>query len=167
MNSRLVACGVILALGISSGLLPAQCGGGGGSGGAHDHGGSSRSGDASQRDRIIQALLSEKESRQALMEAILSDPSFLREVLGRVLELPEWRALAAERLGFVPANADPAQAQSPALQPPTQTTAPDGRNATTTPAPRKTIYRCPMHPEVTSDQPGKCWKCGMTLERVS
>ena len=26
-----------------------------------------------------------------------------------------------------------------------------------------TIYTCPMHPEVVSDQPGKCPKCGMTL----
>jgi hypothetical protein len=24
-------------------------------------------------------------------------------------------------------------------------------------------YYCPMHPEVTSDQPGKCPKCGMDL----
>jgi mono/diheme cytochrome c family protein len=27
----------------------------------------------------------------------------------------------------------------------------------------KVIYTCPMHPEVTSDQPGKCPQCGMTL----
>ena len=24
-------------------------------------------------------------------------------------------------------------------------------------------YQCPMHPEVTSDKPGKCPKCGMAL----
>ncbi len=24
-------------------------------------------------------------------------------------------------------------------------------------------YTCPMHPEVTSDQPGECPKCGMAL----
>ena len=25
------------------------------------------------------------------------------------------------------------------------------------------VYSCPMHPEVASDKPGKCPKCGMTL----
>jgi hypothetical protein len=27
-------------------------------------------------------------------------------------------------------------------------------------------YTCPMHPEVISDKPGKCPKCGMTLVKV-
>ena len=27
-------------------------------------------------------------------------------------------------------------------------------------------YTCPMHPEVISDQPGKCPKCGMNLVLV-
>jgi len=27
------------------------------------------------------------------------------------------------------------------------------------------IYTCSMHPEVQSDKPGKCPKCGMTLEK--
>jgi hypothetical protein len=26
-------------------------------------------------------------------------------------------------------------------------------------------YTCPMHPEIKSDKPGKCPKCGMTLEK--
>lgn len=31
----------------------------------------------------------------------------------------------------------------------------------------KGVYSCPMHPEVTSDKPGECPKCGMTLEKKS
>jgi len=31
----------------------------------------------------------------------------------------------------------------------------------------KAIYVCPMHPEETSDKPGKCPKCGMDLELKS
>ena len=29
----------------------------------------------------------------------------------------------------------------------------------------KVVYSCPMHPEVTSDNPGMCPKCGMKLEK--
>ena len=29
----------------------------------------------------------------------------------------------------------------------------------------KEVYTCPMHPEVKSDKPGKCPKCGMKLEK--
>ena len=29
--------------------------------------------------------------------------------------------------------------------------------------PKATVYTCSMHPEVTSDKPGKCPKCGMDL----
>ena len=34
-------------------------------------------------------------------------------------------------------------------------------------AAQRTLYRCPMHPGYTSDQPGNCPICGMTLERVA
>ena len=27
----------------------------------------------------------------------------------------------------------------------------------------KVVYTCTMHPEISSDKPGKCPKCGMTL----
>ncbi|MGQ9879505.1 MAG: heavy metal-binding domain-containing protein [Armatimonadota bacterium] len=30
----------------------------------------------------------------------------------------------------------------------------------------KAYYTCSMHPEVRSDKPGDCPKCGMTLEKV-
>src|SRR5512140_2739034 len=35
------------------------------------------------------------------------------------------------------------------------------------PAPGKTIYTCPMHPEVQQDHPGACPKCGMALEPMT
>ncbi len=37
-------------------------------------------------------------------------------------------------------------------------------NSTPDKAPGKTIYTCPMHPEVQQDHPGDCPKCGMALE---
>ena len=35
------------------------------------------------------------------------------------------------------------------------------------PAGAKDSYTCPMHPEVTSDKPGKCPQCGMDLQKKS
>lgn len=34
------------------------------------------------------------------------------------------------------------------------------------PAPKGTMYTCPMHPEILQDHPGDCPKCGMALEPV-
>jgi len=31
---------------------------------------------------------------------------------------------------------------------------------------KKSIYRCPMDSDVTSDKPGNCPKCGMEMEKV-
>jgi len=45
-----------------------------------------------------------------------------------------------------------------------------GRTAGSSAAARRTsnavLYRCPMHPSYTSDKPGECPICGMSLERV-
>ena len=49
--------------------------------------------------------------------------------------------------------------QAPAAGAPASSSAPPA-----IPAGGKTIYTCPMHPEVISDKPGKCPKCGMNLE---
>ncbi|NKF32258.1 YHS domain-containing protein, partial [Pseudomonas sp. BGM005] len=40
----------------------------------------------------------------------------------------------------------------------------DGNRPAAKPAPKGTLYTCPMHPEVISDRPGDCPKCGMALE---
>ncbi len=40
----------------------------------------------------------------------------------------------------------------------------DGSKPQPKPAPKGTQYTCPMHPEVISDHPGDCPKCGMALE---
>lgn len=57
-----------------------------------------------------------------------------------------------------------AQPSTPTAAPqsgsPTPEKAPDAGAPT---KPGATLYTCPMHPEVISDKPGKCPKCGMTL----
>ncbi len=40
----------------------------------------------------------------------------------------------------------------------------DGNRPAPKPMPKGTLYTCPMHPEVISDHPGDCPKCGMALE---
>lgn len=32
-------------------------------------------------------------------------------------------------------------------------------------APAKAVYTCPMHPDVTSEKPGACTQCGMTMQK--
>ncbi len=40
----------------------------------------------------------------------------------------------------------------------------DKKSSTTEqPKTEKAVYTCPMHPEITSDKPGQCPKCGMDL----
>ena len=34
-------------------------------------------------------------------------------------------------------------------------------------AKKEVVYRCPMHPEETSDKPGKCSRCGAELVAVA
>jgi|GEM_PF-1569545 len=43
--------------------------------------------------------------------------------------------------------------------------APHEANATEPASQPAEVYTCPMHPEVQSDKPGKCPKCGMKLKK--
>ena len=47
--------------------------------------------------------------------------------------------------------------------PRTTSAPPAGVGTTATTPAAATVYTCPMHPEVTSDRPGKCPKCRMNL----
>ena len=60
-----------------------------------------------------------------------------------------------------------AACQKPA-QPDAQTvaSAPSPAMSPAAPNPVAGKYTCPMHPEVVSDQPGRCPKCGMDLVPV-
>jgi Heavy metal binding domain len=74
---------------------------------------------------------------------------------------------------------NPAAAESPSFSVGTLTSPTQQMSATPSPAPAEkadtppdagkavdqhtALYTCPMHPEVISDKPGKCPKCGMTL----
>jgi len=69
--------------------------------------------------------------------------------------------VAATMLGLVVAGCtrDPVSstAASSAAAP-----ASEGANGQT----KAAVYKCPMHPNMTSNKPGKCPECGMNLEKV-
>ena len=67
-----------------------------------------------------------------------------------------WLALVAAGCTRDPGSTAPASA-TPSAAPAPQ--APTGQA-------KATVYKCPMHPDVTSDKPGKCSVCGMNLEKV-
>lgn len=158
MRSGWLKCLLVIGLVMSPRLAGAQCSMGGTSGGGHDHGAATAASSGKSSDKktrqAIQKLLADPGARVLLMEAVLADPPLVRGLLDRITAVPEFRALAVERLAGAGAGAT-------------------GKDTTSVGKPAQTrqmeaaLYRCPMHPEVTSRTPGTCPKCGMALERAS
>jgi hypothetical protein len=63
----------------------------------------------------------------------------------------------------LPPQDDPSNPDAPesAWHPPPSSQA--SERAAPSPATAAAAYTCPMHPEVISDRPGRCPKCGMAL----
>jgi hypothetical protein len=149
LAGTLAMMGVLVALTAAPRPAPAQCGMmGGGSG--HDHSGSESAAKAPAADKklrqSIDRLLSDERGRELLAQALLDDRAFMQTFIARLLVIPEWNALAAERLA--PSAPDRTAAGRPEATP-------------------TALYACPMHAEVTSATPGDCPKCGMKLERAA
>lgn len=149
---------MVLLIGLAIGSprwASAQCGdmsGHAGSAGASGHGGEHAAavGDVDEKSmEKARKLLKERKTRSALVEAILEDASFARMLLVRLLDDPEYRAWLEERLDV-------------------ELGSPGGPNTVgeSRPARPSPAYRCPMHPDATSDRAGRCPECGMDLERV-
>jgi rubrerythrin len=54
----------------------------------------------------------------------------------------------------------------PVMATPTNSVTPTVESSSAAKPAAKQLYTCPMHPEVISDQPGKCPKCEMDLVPV-
>ena len=54
----------------------------------------------------------------------------------------------------------------PVMAPPTNSSTPIIESSSAAKPAAKQLYTCPMHPDVISDEPGKCPKCGMDLVPV-
>jgi len=78
-------------------------------------------------------------------------------------EAPALKLVDLEEInGSLPVTPDPHQhgtAKAPEANAHHPTAAPDSK----VPGAESATYVCPMHPEVTSDRPGTCPKCGMKL----
>ncbi|MEK7836799.1 MAG: hypothetical protein AAB328_02330, partial [candidate division NC10 bacterium] len=101
MGTGWLKCLMVIGLVMSPRLAGAQCGMGGSSGGGHDHGAAtaapSRTSSEKKTRQAIQKLLADSGARVLLMEAVLADPPLVRGLIDRIVAVPEFRSLAAER----------------------------------------------------------------------
>ena len=89
------------------------------------------------------------------------------KVLYYTCPMPEHSSVHSDKAGKCPICG---MTLIPVMAVPDATTnsAPTNINPASAPKPAaKQLYTCPMHPDVISDQPGKCPKCGMNLEPVT
>ncbi len=146
---------LVAALVIAPQAAHGQCMGGPSGGHQHGQDSGARADRSEKKAReAVRRVMSDERSRDALMEEIFSDPDFMRSLIARIADVPEWRALAAQSMG-------PSREKPNAPEPDSASVA----RPSPAPAEPGALYVCPMHPEVTSPRPGKCPRCGMTLHR--
>ena len=90
----------------------------------------------------VEQLLDKRGGPAALVAAAMGNEGFMADYMDAVAQDPSLRDHAARLVREAPEGSASHKSQGQAL-----------------------AYTCPMHPDVTSDRPGKCPKCGMTLER--
>ena len=86
------------------------------------------------------------------------------KVLYYTCPMPEHASVHEDKPGKCPICA---MTLIPVMAPPEKYTSSAPAYTTSTNSAVKQLYTCPMHPEVISDEPGKCPKCGMNLVPVA
>lgn len=164
MRSRGWSGILALVLALAPQAARGQCMGGGGM--SHDHAQEAGSKSEKKMRKAIRQALSDPRGRDLVMEEVFGDSEFMRTLIERMAVTPEWRALAAERLAMS-GHENRAGLAEPGVRSVARSDSAAGRERPAPGATERGTYSCPMHPEVASPAPGKCPKCGMTLERSS
>ncbi|MBI5838203.1 MAG: hypothetical protein HZB25_13270 [Candidatus Eisenbacteria bacterium] len=153
MPSNRLTWALLVLLAILPGAALSQCAGMGAGGHRHDADAASKADEKDQR--MIRDILRDEGRRDLLLEAVFEDADFMQRVIDRVAQTSKLRQMVLESLGVSgegeqAAHSDTNRSRQPRMKSGQETFA----------------YGCPMHPEVKSNKPGKCPKCGMFLERA-